>query len=93
MSQFAVTYMTDNSRTRRIGYQVISRSAVGGLRVHAQKQGKPVRIKEEDSAGLIAAKAAMEEEAAKLNLEADANRARANEAHAKFLADRAERGL
>lgn len=90
---FTVANMYDNSRSRRIGYQVISQKAGMGARIHAQKQGKPVLVDEDDSQGLVAAKLAMQAEADRLNVEADANRARADEAHAKFLADRAERGL
>lgn len=76
MSKFTVASMIDNSRSRRIGYQVISQSKVGGARVHAVKQGKPVLVADADSEGLVAAKIAMEAEAARLNAEAEANRAR-----------------
>lgn len=77
MSKFTVAPMLDNSRTRRIGYQVISRPAAHGARIHDSKQGKPVLVNEMDSEGLASAKIAMEARAAFLNDEADANRARA----------------
>ena len=93
MSNFTVAPRLDNSRIRRIGYQVISSTDVGGGRVHALKQAKPVMVSEADNDALAAAKIEMQAEADRLNIEAAANRARAAEAHQKFLASRAAKGM
>lgn len=73
---FKVARILDNSRSRIIGFQVISESVTKGTRFHASREGKPVLIGEALSDGLIKAEAAMQAHADKLNAEAEANRAR-----------------
>lgn len=73
---FTVAPMLDNSRTRRIGYQVVSQSKTGGTRVHSSKQGRPVLVADQDSPGLETARSDMAALAMKLEAEAEANRAR-----------------
>lgn len=68
---FFVAQMRDSSRNRVIGWQVVSQSNYGGLRHHLASYAM-------HESSLARAKAEMEVEAARLNAEAAANRARAS---------------
>ena len=70
MTKFLVSAMFDNSKTRLIGYRVISKSKVGAHREHFS-------VAAQHEASLAKAKATCEAKAEELQAEADANRARA----------------
>lgn len=69
MAQFYLRQMRNSARDIIIGWSVISRSQVGGERLHYSRQAQ-------GEAGLARAKADCAAVAARLEAEAEANRAR-----------------